>query len=94
MQGNTLAALYANRNPESSRHPRVPRYSNVSAAHRADVTCVTLGFDILLPFFSGAWEEGEKFYAYNGDCFVLRALRENMFADFRITVHSSVLEGR
>jgi hypothetical protein len=51
MQGNTLAALYANRNPESSRYPRVPRYLNVSAAHRADVTCVTLGFDILLPFF-------------------------------------------
>jgi hypothetical protein len=73
MQGNTLAALYANRNPESSRYPRVPRYLDVSAAHRADVTCVTLGFDILLPFFAGAWEE--KFYVRNGDCFVQRALR-------------------
>jgi hypothetical protein len=50
MQGNTLGALCANRNPESSRCLGVPRYLNVSAAHFADVRCVTLGFDILLPF--------------------------------------------
>lgn len=52
----TLYQVYTNRNPESSRYPRVPRYLSESAAHRADVRCVTLGFDILLPF-ALAWEE-------------------------------------
>jgi hypothetical protein len=89
MQGNTLT-LCANRNPESSRYPRVPRYLGESAAHRADVRCVTLGFDILLPFSLAA---REKFYAHNGDWHVLRVLRENMFAVFRTAIHSSVFGG-